>query len=308
MADACKKDRLPPPDWNPETKRYEDWHFQVQLWNRACDMAKLKKSECGYKLYDKLKDISQKNVGEKITLAVQVGEIDVFGDNSVNEILQLLDKSFKSDDLTLMHKSWTSFINLRRSTSESMDSYIDQFERRIAELKREGIDLPQKVLAMQLIDAANLEAKDIQMVLTGVDYKRPHDMLEQMKRAVRKFFGEQISKTPGSFGQPDIKTEDVNQSSTGQKKSYRGGRGRGGRGRRRGFNRGGSGRGYQRNQRKTNPLDEEGNPRSCHICKSIFHFAGRNGENCPDSYENAQIVDDATDETANEVSDIPVEE
>ena len=96
MADACKKDRLPPPEWNPETKRYEDWRFQVQLWNRACEIAKLKVSERGYKLYDKLKDISQKNVGEKITLAVQVGEVDVFGDNSVNEILQVLDKSFKS--------------------------------------------------------------------------------------------------------------------------------------------------------------------------------------------------------------------
>ena len=40
-----------------------------------------------------------------------------------------------------------------------MDSYIDMFERKISELKRDGIDLPQKVLAMQLIDAANLEAK-----------------------------------------------------------------------------------------------------------------------------------------------------
>ena len=184
---------------------------------------------------------------------MQVGEVDVIGDNSVNEILQVLDKSFKSDDLTLMHKSWTSFINLKRSQSESMDSYIDQFERRIAELKREGIDLPQKVLAMQLIDAANLEAKDVQMVLTGVNYDRPDDMFEQMKRAVRKFFGEQISGSSG--GKPEIKTEDVNQSSTDQKKNFnRNGRGRGGRGRGRGHSHGG--RGYQRSQRKTNPLDK----------------------------------------------------
>ena len=53
-------------------------------------------------------------------------------------------------------------------------------------------------------------------------------------------------------------------------------------------------------------MDEEGNPRACHIYKSIFHFAGKNGENCPDSYENAQIAD--TEEEVNEVSDIILEE
>ena len=70
MADACKKDRLPPPEWNPESKRYEDWRFQVNLWNQACDMAKIKKAERYYTLYDRLKDVTTKNVGEKITIAV----------------------------------------------------------------------------------------------------------------------------------------------------------------------------------------------------------------------------------------------
>ena len=121
MADACKKDRLPPPEWNPESKSYEDWRFQVNLWNQACDMAKIKKAERGYKFYDRLKDVTAKNVGEKITIAVQVGEVNIFQDNAVDEIIAMLDKSFKSDDLTLMHRSWSSFINLKREASDSMD-------------------------------------------------------------------------------------------------------------------------------------------------------------------------------------------
>ena len=90
MADACKKDRLPPPDWNPDSKTYHDWRFQVNLWNQACEMAKVKKAERGYKLYDRLKDITSKNVGEKVTIAVQVGEIDIFSENAVNEIIAVL--------------------------------------------------------------------------------------------------------------------------------------------------------------------------------------------------------------------------
>ena len=84
MADACKKDRLPPPDWNPEFKSYEDWRFQVSLWNQACTLTKVKKAERGYRLYDRLKDITAKNVGEKITIAVQVGKIHIFDDNAVD--------------------------------------------------------------------------------------------------------------------------------------------------------------------------------------------------------------------------------
>ena len=30
-------------------------------------------------------------------------------------------------------------------------------------------------------------------------------------------------------------------------------------------------------KRQVNPLDEYGNPQTCHICGSIFHFAGRGG-------------------------------
>ena len=127
----------------------------------------------------------------------------------------------------------------------------------------------------------NIDAKDAQMVITGVDYQRPDEMFDQMNRAIRKFFGEQVG-----FGKHDksdikeIKIEDANQSSTDNRKRFnqgnRGSRGRGGRNDK-GFFRGG--RSNQKSQRKTNPLDDEGNPRVCHICKSIFHFAGKNGEN-----------------------------
>ena len=41
-------------------------------------------------------------------------------------------------------------------------------------------------------------------------------------------------------------------------------------------------------KRQVNLLDEYGNPQTCRICGSIFHFAGRCGIDCPESYENLQ--------------------
>ena len=49
--------------------------------------------------------------------------------------------------------------------------------------------------------------------------------------------------------------------------------------------------------RQLNPPDSDGKPPKCHICGSIFHFAGRNCQNCPESYENLQGVYQAEEDT-----------
>ena len=43
-------------------------------------------------------------------------------------------------------------------------------------------------------------------------------------------------------------------------------------------------------KRQVNPLDGYGNPQTCHICGSIFHFAGRGGIGCPESCEDLQCM------------------
>ena len=149
---------------------------------------KVERAERGYRLYNTLTDVQSKGVGEKIAFAVQVGETDPFGDDSVTQILKTLGKSCKRDDLTIMHQSWSSFIKLRRGIEEKMDDFDDRFEKMMAELNRGGTVLPNKVLAVQLIDAAKLSEKEIQIVLTGVNYEEEDEMYEQSNRALRKFF------------------------------------------------------------------------------------------------------------------------
>ena len=82
MADKSesKHERLPPPTWDPDMKTYDDWRFQVELSVKACAKAKLKGADCGYRLYDKLKDVKSKGVGDKVTVGVRTGDVNVFDD------------------------------------------------------------------------------------------------------------------------------------------------------------------------------------------------------------------------------------
>ena len=47
-----------------------------------------------------------------------------------------------------------------REPFDKMDEFITKFEKKVADLIRYGIDLPQVVIAMQIIDAAKLIKKN----------------------------------------------------------------------------------------------------------------------------------------------------
>ena len=97
-----------------------------------------------------------------------------------------------------------------------MDDYVDIFERTVAELERDGIVLPNKVLAMQLIDSAKLTDKESQIILTGVNYEEDIEMYEQSKRTLRKLFREQV------VSHSTVMREDLNAVEEAHYTTYRG--------------------------------------------------------------------------------------
>ena len=222
-------------------------------------------------------------------------------------------------DLSVVCEAWCRYKNLVKGENDTMDQFLNDYEKNIKELKKEGVTLPEVVLAMQLIDSAGLSKQDKQMVLTAVDYSKKEEMYDQMKKALRKFFGDH-----GMSHKQRIKEESVNVAeeevyATRGRGDYRGsysGRGRRwtwtgrGSGRGRGTGRGtghgttqdmssegqvsGSytsqsnrGRGSYRgrsNFPKKNPRDADGSYLKCLVCESNMHFK----RDCPHAYHNRE--------------------
>ncbi|PIK40871.1 hypothetical protein BSL78_22301 [Apostichopus japonicus] len=93
--------------------------------------------------------------------------------------------------------------NKRRNDGE----FLNEYEKKVKELKKEGVTLPEVVLAMQLIDGAGLDKKEKQIVLTAVDYSKKEEMYDQMKQALRKFFGDQAMSSREKVNEPLMKEE-----------------------------------------------------------------------------------------------------
>ena len=61
---------------------------------KACDGVKLPRADRGYALFQRLKDIKKDNVGNKLVTASQLGNIDLFTEDTVEQIFEVLDNKF----------------------------------------------------------------------------------------------------------------------------------------------------------------------------------------------------------------------
>lgn len=334
---VVREEMRAPPSWHSDKLSYDAWRFEVELWDAWTSVDKKKR---GRLVMVALPIGDPNGAREKIRLAVQNGDVDLGSETGVAAILEELDKSFKKDNLSVVCEVWSDYINYKKGC-ETMSEYITEYEKRVSQLKREKITLPDVVLAMQLLNGCELEKKDRQIILTGVDYEKT-DLFAQMKSSLRKFLGD--SSPSKNIHQQDgdraisVKEEPVNVTEGNYEEGYytrynrggfqggaysrgrtgRGGSYRGGRGRGRGFSRdnasggGSSGGGFSGGRgalrRKVNPRDSSGNLLRCNICDSIRHFQSE----CPDAWENmnkeAMPVREVKSEDAMKVSDYSLED
>ena len=129
--------RAPPP-WNIEQNAYEDWHFEAELWEKC---STLDKKEKGFVLFSSIprKDTTH----ERLRLACKNGGIILENEDAVSQILKVLDNIYKRDDLSLTFGTWSTFIKLiRQKDTDSMAQFITNYDKKVNELKRDGIVLP----------------------------------------------------------------------------------------------------------------------------------------------------------------------
>ena len=254
--------------------------------------------------------MEKKGVGNMLVSAARVGKIDVFSDDGVTQITEILDERFLLDDLSVKKKAWQAFISIKRSEVDDIDTFIEKFDRACAELKIAGRDLDNEIYALQLLQSANLTEECSPLVITGIDENQA-DIFEQTKKSLRKYLGSEKSGVSTMIRSNDdvfvseeeaYSTYRTNNAGTPGKRNFRSR----GRGRTRGnFSRGRSRpptRGQsswrppqddneERDEKpdegpKPNPLNQEGNRLTSWVCSCIYHLAGKNRVNCPMSYVN----------------------
>ncbi|KAG1704025.1 Retrovirus-related Pol polyprotein [Nymphon striatum] len=264
-------------------KPYSRWIDEIKAWKALTD---LDKKKMGVAIALSLPEEGLSSIRDKVFSDLSLDELN--SDDGVDKLIEFMDKIFKKDELSEAYESYTEFDRFRRSKVGSMEDYVMEFEKLYNKTKKFNMELPQAVLAFKLLEYSELEMKDRQLVLTGVNYTDVGSLFKQMTTSLKKFFGQQANRDMEDGIKVEsacMANEDVNYSRN------RFGRPRGG-----GF------RGHQFSNRANdhkpqgnfnykpkynksfNPNGPDGLPLRCLSCDSIRHLV----KQCPHSYENME--------------------
>ncbi|CAG2223740.1 unnamed protein product [Mytilus edulis] len=262
-----------------EQKPYSRWIDEIKAWKALTD---LDKKKMGIAIALSLPEEGLNSIRDKVFSDLSLEALNA--DDGVDKLIEFMDKIFKKDELSEAYEAYSEFDRFRRSKVISMEEYVTEFEKLYNKTKKFKMELPQPVLAFKLLEYSELEMKDRQLVLTGVNYEQVESLFKQMATSLKKFFGQQASKDMGDRIKVEsacMADEEVNYSRN------RFGRGRGYRGNqssnRAGDYRPQSNSNYKAKFNKSvNSNGPDGLPLRCLSCDSIRHLV----KQCPHSYEN----------------------
>ena len=226
------------------------------------------------------------NIKEKIV--TQLGDALEGEENGINILLDFLETIYGEDDMAEAYDKYVEFKSKKRKKDEPIQPFISDWENVYHKCKNAKCELPDMVLCFELLQAAQLNATESQLVLTGVDYKEgksKENLLEQMKTSLRKFKGRAIiGEGPKDSSELAIKPEETYLSKDVETFLVKKGWVKPKKRRRSNSDPVKGGGGYQG---KKNMLGNNGLPLKCHSCKCqhenncncpcVYHFADR----CP---------------------------
>ncbi|KAG1673036.1 DNA polymerase epsilon subunit 2 [Nymphon striatum] len=291
-----------PPAFN-DKKPYNRWVEEIKAWKELTDLEETKQ---GLAIALSLPEDDSTSIRDKVFNEISVE--DLKKEDGSETLIKFMDNIFKQDELSEAYEAYAEFDRHKRSGQITMEMYVVEFEKLYHRTKKFKMELPEAVRAFKLLEGANLEKKDRQLVLTGVDYTETNSLCKQMGNSLRKFFGKQSMGANDKDVSSSIKIEPAFIAEdeayftrpSNWSKNYRGNfRGKPGgsgytsnrdrygkptaqlewRGGYRGSRFGDSERS---GTKKLNPLGPDGNPLRCRSCESIRHML----KECPDSYEN----------------------
>ena len=261
-----------PPKFEDESD-YETWKRDIEIWIKFTDLEK-----------KKLASAIHLSLTRKAHVASSELTVDeLCADDGVKTLMAKLDDIFLQDKSRRQFSSFRELYNLRRGDDVKIEDFVSEFEHIYYKFTKNGMTLPDSVVAFMLLASCNLDEKDVQIVMSAVaDVK-----YDTMKNTIKRVFGSSIKTIPSANikSEPTFEASETlynNNNRWPRRGNNRGNLSQRGNFRGRGFGNNNKGRGG----RKMNPIDKEGNVSRCHICDSKFHWAG----NCPDAYENKKQV------------------
>ena len=119
--------------------------------------------------------------GEALDAALELEEV-ISGKDRLKSIVTHLDKLYKEDDTLSKFHTLESFETYKRPSTLSIPEYINEFEKRLHNVKNYGTEMSDDILAYRLLKNANLKQSKEQLIIAAISDLRYNLMKEQLKK------------------------------------------------------------------------------------------------------------------------------
>ena len=165
-----------------EGECYDDWKLDIEIWKEFSGLPTKKR---GPALLLELKEGKVKNAVRSL------GKTVITSEDGLESIIAHLDKIYEEDAAHLSYRTYCKFEKYERPDSMNLQSYIAEFEKMLADLKKCSITLPEEFLAYRVLNSANLPPEKIDLALATVKALTYKDMCT----TIGKIFSVQLNMT-----------------------------------------------------------------------------------------------------------------
>ena len=105
--------------------------------------------------------------------------------DSIDNILNLVNKTLRKSNLKSASEAWRDFIELKQNKDECMRDYVLRFENTESELRNARLPIPSSALAIKIFLKSNLTSMSKKNVLSKVDMDNVTELHTNVKKMLR---------------------------------------------------------------------------------------------------------------------------
>ena len=137
---------------------YDTWKKLVQLWQISCRLDKKQQAP------DLV--LSLEGKAREAALELEIEELN--SDDGMKILLSKLDGLYLKDENQQLYVCLKKFEQHKRPSDQSINDYINEFERLYNKLKYYKVDYPDAALAYRLLESANLPNEKNELIRTTI--------------------------------------------------------------------------------------------------------------------------------------------
>ena len=117
---------------------------------------------------------------------VENKDFDKKTDDVIKQMVKKIGEKLSNTDLEKSTEAWVEFMNIKQGDDEDAKAYVTRFEQAETKLRNVKIKVPNKALAIHLMNKSNLEEQSKENVLTKVELDDETKLYSSMMKSIRE--------------------------------------------------------------------------------------------------------------------------